>query len=319
LSGQTPGGEPPPDPATSPEPPSEPAQPDPGTETARFPWEPAPPPPPSPAAGGWTPPPPAEPTPAAPGADAAPPATGTPTPPAPGSAGPSVLWATPSEAVVAEVPGAPGLRFADTTSRFVAYLIDFFILGIIGSIIAGVLGFGETTVTRSGNTTFSNTSYSAGPGFYLVLTILSFAYFVFFWTGGRRATPGQQVFRLQVGNAFDGAGLNPTQAVSRWFALGNILWLFAVVPGLAGLASLVQIIWEITLLVTTVRSPTKQGLHDKFANSAMVRPAGASNTWVTACLVIVVVLALLTIVGIIALIFIGGQISTTLDNPGPST
>ena len=136
---------------------------------------------------------------------------------------------------MAEVPGAPGLRFADTTSRFVAYLIDLFILGIIGSIIAGVVAGGTRSVTSSGDT-----ASGANAAFYIALTILSFAYFVFFWTGGRRATPGQRVFNLQVGNAFDGAGLTGTQAASRWLALGNVLLLFAIFPGLAGLASLAQ-------------------------------------------------------------------------------
>jgi uncharacterized RDD family membrane protein YckC len=214
---------------------------------------------------------------------------------------------------VAEVPGAPGLRFADTTSRFVAYLIDLFILGIIGSIVAGLLSPGVRSATTSGGT-----ASATNAAFYIVLTILSFGYFVLFWTGGRRATPGQRVFKLQVGNAFDGAGLTTTQAVSRWLVLGNILLLFAIVPGLAGLASLAQLVWEIALLVTTVRSPTKQGLHDKFANSAMVRPVNASNSWARACLVIVVVLALLFIVSIVALIFLGGEISRILEDAGNS-
>ena len=40
--------------------------------------------------------------------------------PGAGGTGPTVLWATPTEPVRQEMPGAPGLSFADTTSRLVA-------------------------------------------------------------------------------------------------------------------------------------------------------------------------------------------------------
>jgi len=41
---------------------------------------------------------------------------------------------------------------------------------------------------------------------------------------------------------------------------------------LLGLASF---IWVIALLVTTAQSPTKQGLHDQFANTVVVKAARA--------------------------------------------
>ena len=239
----------------------------------------------------------------------------------PGSTGPSVLWASPTAPVSQEVPGAPGLSFADTASRFVGYVLDSIIVSIIGSIIAAVLGLGRggTVVsTTSGGGT--SASYAVTGGAFLVpYVVVGFAYFVFFWSGGRRATPGQQLFKLQVGNAFDGMALTSTQAVKRWFALGTFLSLFSILPAIYPLASLVELVWVIALFVTTVRSPTKQGFHDKFANSAVVRPSGqASSALLLTCLIIILVLAALFVVSIIAIIFLGSQLSTILSDVGSS-
>ena len=62
------------------------------------------------------------------------------------------------------------------------------------------------TVVTSGDTTSANYAVTGGA-FLVPYVVVGFAYFVFFWTGGRRATPGQQLFKLQVGNAFDGMAL----------------------------------------------------------------------------------------------------------------
>ena len=73
----------------------------------------------------------------------------------------------------------------------------------------------------------------------------------------------------------------------------------------------------IVLFVTTWRSPTKQGMHDRFANTAMVRPSNQSSSGLlTACLIIVVVVLLLFVVSIVALIFLGSQVSDILPGGG---
>jgi len=314
VSSQPPDGEPGSD-AADPQAPL----PGPGSdaETARLPWDvaasPTPPPPPE----GWAPPPSFE----APSAAATPPAPPAPPvtePPSPGSAGPSVLWASPTTATRAEIPGAPGLAFADTASRFVAYVIDGILVSIVGWIIAALLGFGRTSVLQSSNATTA--SYTvAGAAFLVPFVFVGFVYFVFFWTGGRRATPGQQIFKLQVGNAFDGNGLTFTQASKRWLAFGTFLGLFAVLPAIYPLASLIEFVWIIALFVTTVRSPTKQGLHDRFANTAVVRPASeSSSNLATTCLVITLVVVGLFFALIIGLIFLGSQISNILSRAGTS-
>jgi uncharacterized RDD family membrane protein YckC len=309
------------------EPPPEPPAPDPGAETTRLPWETTQPPPaapPSPATASdpgapaprdpWAPTEPPPPPVAPPGE----PLPWAPPPPSPpGAAGGSIMWADPTPAVAATVPGAPGLRYADTASRLVAYLIDGFLIGIVASIVGGLLGYGRTTVNTNGAITSVNTEVS-GAALYVPFAIISLVYFVIFWTGGRRATIGQQIFKIQVGNATNGAGLTPVQAVTRWAALGFPLYLVSIVPAAGGLAGLALFIWWMTLLVTTIVSPTGQGLHDRIAGTALVRPLGDSNTAARACLVIVIVIVLLFLFSILALIFLGSQASDILRDIGNS-
>ncbi len=265
-----------------------------------LPWETAPPPTPptaassAPLAVAWGAPTPELPPPATPG-------------------GPPVAWVTAAKPS-REVPGAPSLVFADTASRLVAYIIDGILLLIIVGIVVGVGaalagGDGETVPNRTATNIVSS----------LVFVVASLLYSVVFWTGGRRATPGQMLFGIQVGNAFDGQPLTSIQAVKRWIGLGWFFTLLSAVPSVAGLTGIVGFIWYLALLITTVRSPVKQGFHDRFANSAVVRPrASSSNGLVTACLIGALVLGGLAILSIVALIFLGSQVSSILDQTGRS-
>ena len=157
------------------------------------------------------------------------------------------------------------------------------------------------------------------PAATLASALVGFLYFVISWSGGRRATIGQRVFNIQVGNAFDGKALSLEQATRRWLGLGSWIGLFAIVPSLVGISGLIEILWVIVLLITTATSPTKQGLHDRFANTALVSPSGQGASGLAkACLVIVVVLFLLFALSIVALILLGSQVSTILSEIGES-
>ena len=71
------------------------------------------------------------------------------------------------------------------------------------------------------------------------------------------------------------------------------------------------------LLAATARSPLKQGLHDRFARSALVRPASrASGGPAMTCLVVVIVLGLLFVAAIAALVYLGSQIDPLAPPPG---
>jgi uncharacterized RDD family membrane protein YckC len=233
----------------------------------------------------------------------------------PGTPGPEVAWAAPPPPSQGrEVPGAPGFAFASTPRRLVAWIIDNLLIGIAAIVLAAVIGAAANLET----TRTSNTFYAI---FSVIYVALSLVYFVLLWTGGSRATPGMRALKLQVGTAFDGRPLEISQAILRWALLGYPLSLAALIPSVSvtNLISLVAFLWSIALLVSTIASDTKQGIHDRVARSAMVEPAGlGSSALVTACLLLAIIFIVLPFVAIIGLIFLGGQISGILDEVGRS-
>ena len=73
----------------------------------------------------------------------------------------------------------------------------------------------------------------------------------------------------------------------------------------------------LVLLASTARSARKQGLHDRFANSALVRPANrASGGPAMTCLIVVILIGVLFVVAIVALIYLGSQIDPLAPPPG---
>ena len=228
-----------------------------------------------------------------------------PAPPVPPSAPPPpVGWA----AVAPPPPPAeiaPGLTFGSTGRRFVAFLLDQIVLVllaiVIGLIVAPLLGSGGAGSVVS----------------QLLASAISLAYFVGTWRSSARATPGMRLLKLQVGNAFDGRVLTTEQAIRRWVALGEPLGLLFATTATAGIGGLALLVWSIVLLITTATSPTKQGLHDRFANSAVVEPAGIGNGAVIGCIVLlVIVFIVLPLISIIGLISVGGEVTRILSAVG---
>jgi uncharacterized RDD family membrane protein YckC len=202
-----------------------------------------------------------------------------------------------------EVPGAPGLRFGSVWHRFIAYLLDGLIVGIGAGVLAGIAGA------------------LAGGSLVNVITMViflgaEFLYFVGFWTGGSRATPGMRLMKLQIGQAFDGRTLTIQQAVIRWVALGLPFQALGYIPELAAISGLAGL-WSLVLLISTAISPTRQGVHDRLANSAIVQPVGAS-TPAAACLILLLIFVLLPIIAIIGLLALGTQVSEILMEVGTS-
>jgi uncharacterized RDD family membrane protein YckC len=199
----------------------------------------------------------------------------------------------------------PALVFAGALNRLVAYIVDVILLGVLGTVLFGFLiavvpGLNDSLLPRA----------LLGIG-------LDALYFIAFWTSDGRATVGMRILKLQMGNAFDGRKLDLGQAGRRWIALGSWLSAFGYSTVAAGYAGTLLLIWSVILLATTISSPTKQGLHDRFANSAVVQPVGGGgNGIVLACLLIIGLLVLLSIVAVVALIFIGGQVSTIVSTVG---
>jgi len=224
-------------------------------------------------------PPPPEPAPAAPGAAAT-------TPPA-GEAGQAGgQWAqegqTPEWAkqaagwrpTEATTGPAAGIAFADLTTRIIAIIIDFVILGIVGFVVNLVL-----------LTAFFATLVSTGSAIFLLLSVvvlvfdvlLAGIYFIYTWTN-MKASPGQRILGLMTVGEADGSALTFNAALARFvimFAPGYIASLAStVIPGILGLLlSLAGLAWSIFLIYSVANDPKRQGFHDHYAHSVVIKQA----------------------------------------------
>jgi len=185
---------------------------------------------------------------------------------------PSMAWAPPP------AERASGLEYGNVLGRVLAYWLDSFVVNIV-AVLATLLV--SLVFARGGFGLVSLVSGVVGVGIHLL-------YFVGFWTGHARATPAMRLMKLQMGGAVDGATLTVQQGITRWIAFGGLFQALAVVPGLLRLVVLVSPVWALALLVSTMASPTRQGLHDRIAGSAIVQPVRAS-TPAMACLVLLIV------------------------------
>ena len=90
----------------------------------------------------------------------------------------------------------------------------------------------------------------------------------------------------------------------------------ALLPGLGGLLGLVGVGWALALLVTTVTSPTKQGLHDRFAGSAIVQPIGREGPVIPCLILLVLLVVVLPLIVIVGLLAVGSQFTEILSEVG---
>lgn len=223
--------------------------------------------------GGSPPPPPASPPPPPSDWQSTPqqPSAG---PPAGGSSGlPSWTANITSQAPVA---GPAGYYYADVPNRIIAFIVDyilfFIVFFIVGAVTLGI--FGVNTILGPMQSTMS----------VLVQNVLSYllvgAYFVYTWTT-MRGTLGMKLLGMQIGQQGDGQTITFNQGILRYavmFGPGFVAGLLsAFVLSLGLIASLIAFIWFIALLVTTAQSPTKQGLHDKYAQTMVVKAARSAG------------------------------------------
>ena len=189
-------------------------------------------------------------------------------PPAPVPA-PMGGWQAPPPA--ATLPGIPGFVYADVPNRFIALIIDGIVMGVVFVVIAFILA----AVGLNAGMTVTNADALATVVFAAISLVLGAAYFIYTWTS-MRASVGMRVLGMQVGNAFDGKTLTMEQATRRWLALWGPSTLSQALVGLAGIGTAISLIvffYLIYLLYTTAKSPTKQGFHDTFANTVVVKAA----------------------------------------------
>jgi RDD family len=92
--------------------------------------------------------------------------------------------------------------------------------------------------------------------------------------------------KLRLVDAASGGPLSILQATKRWFILGWPLGLLILVPALQSATSLLQFGLALFLFFTTVTNDQKQGLHDKWSNSLMIRSVTSGDgATVVGCLV----------------------------------
>ncbi len=180
--------------------------------------------------------------------------------------------------VAAAAGPAPGVAYADLTTRVIAFIIDAILLGILSAFVSlalgalllgfllngGIFGVIIATVLLSAATLF-----------------LSAIYFVWGWTNpAMRASLGQKALNLQTVNAADGATLTRPQAIARWGWLYGVFVLASVVQMVLGttslsilgsLVSLATFAYFVFLIWTTSKDAKRQGFHDVKAATVVVK------------------------------------------------
>lgn len=171
------------------------------------------------------------------------------------------------------VQGIPGFVYADVPNRFIALIIDAIVLFVILVIIGIILTMiGLNAGPAAGG---KDVGIVSGLVYAVVSLVIGGAYFVYSWTR-MRATVGMKALGMQVGNAFDGKTLTMDQAMRRYLALwgpSTLSGALSNIAGIGGIISLIVFFYLIYLLWTTAKSPTKQGFHDVFANTVVVKAA----------------------------------------------
>ena len=180
-------------------------------------------------------------------------------------------------AEVAQGPAA-GITYADLTTRIIALIIDGVILAIVGFVVNLVL-----------LTAFIATLVSSGSAVFLLLSVvvlvfdvlLAGIYFIYTWTN-MKASPGQRILGLMTVSEVDGSALTFNAALARFvimFAPGYVASLAStVIPGFLGLLlSLAGLAWSIFLIYTTANDPKRQGFHDHYAHSVVIKQALATT------------------------------------------
>jgi uncharacterized RDD family membrane protein YckC len=184
---------------------------------------------------------------------------------------PAVFWGDPGVPQKRRVPGVPGLIFAGVIPRSVAWFVDLFLIAVVSLVVLTALIAIIVGGPRQNDTALSVIAW-------IGIAVIAAVYFISFWTGTRRATPGMRLLKLQVGFVATGQPLTARQAVLRVAALGIPIWPLIAIPAISVVSAVALTAWPILLLVSTAVSARRRGLHDRVAWSAVVMPSGRSRT-----------------------------------------
>jgi len=180
------------------------------------------------------------------------------------------------------MPAASAFYFADIPNRAIALLVDVILLTLVAfvgaaivSLLAGPAVEFDTAAEGVGDAVELNHGVATLDA--CLSLVLSAGYFALSWVR-LNASPGQRLIGIRVAADGDRAGITAGQAMARWTALGAP---FAVAAVLATALSLNGVAifgiplaaWYAVLLITTARSSTKQGLHDRLAGTIVAKRA----------------------------------------------
>ena len=105
--------------------------------------------------------------------------------------------------------------------------------------------------------------------------------------------------KMQAVDAATGATLSLTAATKRFVALGYPLALLGIVPGLQSIAGILPFALLLFLFFTAVTNDRRQGLHDKWANSLVIRSTTSGDgATLVGCLVLIVLIVGLSIIAV---------------------
>jgi uncharacterized RDD family membrane protein YckC len=169
------------------------------------------------------------------------------------------------------VPGPAGFVYADLPNRSIAMVIDviamFFVYVIVGIIAVAIFG-------TSGDFIQSPSTLSL-----IVQAVISyaiwFAYFAGMWVT-QRGTLGMKVLGMQIGDQADGRTLTWGQGTTRFavmFGPQIVIGILTAFIASAGVLGWIGFLWFIYVLYSIASSPTKQGIHDKYAKTMVVKTA----------------------------------------------
>jgi uncharacterized RDD family membrane protein YckC len=172
-----------------------------------------------------------------------------------------------------------GEPFASVARRSLAWIVDVILVTLLIFVAVSAVGAVlEPTVSTHPEAATLEDVVAADLGRVvldaLLATGLSAAYFVIPWalSGG---SPGQLALGLRVRAHEGGEALPVRRALARWILLfppfATVSALTAGVPVVGALIWSGAVAWYFVLLLTTVRSDTKQGLHDRIAATVVLR------------------------------------------------
>jgi RDD family len=170
-----------------------------------------------------------------------------------------------------------GEPLASVSRRSLAWIADVVLVTVLIFVSVGIVdaAFGPTVRTHPEAAALEDVM-TADVGRVvlnaLLATALSAGYFVVPWAflGG---SPAQLALRMRVRGRPNGETLPLGRALARWILLfppfATISALTAGMPLFAAVVWGTAVVWYVVLLLTTARSETKQGLHDRIARSVV--------------------------------------------------